>query len=123
MTDTLDESLYTDGSEYLANQYMVRNDLLICPIMEPQSWSNGNRQLGQREVYLPQPNKWYDFNLRTMQNGEIGKPLQPSRDGGQTIMWDGSISNKEDHIPYITPMFIRAGNVKCYQCFKTMLIP
>jgi len=116
ITDTLDESLFTDASQFLSNQYMIRQDLLICPIMDPQVDQNGSsnsadRNVGEREIYLPQPNKWYDFNLRLLKNGSLGVPLNSSRDGGITITWDGSIRSNEDHIPFITPMFIRAGGI------------
>lgn len=90
---------------------MVRQDLLICPVMEPQGYETGNRQVEQWEIYLPQPNKWFDFNLRTMKDGSLGVPLTAVRDGGTKVLWDCSINNNEDHIPYITPMFIRAGQL------------
>jgi alpha-glucosidase (family GH31 glycosyl hydrolase) len=116
VTDTFDEALFTDASSYLSDEYMVRNDLLVCPIMDPQHDQNGNydnvkRDVGRRSVYLPQPDDWYVFNLRTLQGGFLGKPLTKSYDGGSTLDWDGSINNDFEHIPYITPMFVRSGGI------------
>jgi alpha-glucosidase (family GH31 glycosyl hydrolase) len=83
---------------------MVRQDLLVCPIMELQETG-----AGIRDIYLPQSDKWYAFNLRTLQGGYLGGPLLKELDGGSIIQWDASIYNAPHHVPYITPMFVRYG--------------
>ncbi|KAF8453391.1 glycosyl hydrolases family 31-domain-containing protein [Kalaharituber pfeilii] len=137
VTDTLDEGLFTDFTDFLSNEYVVRNDLLIAPIMDPQcddrghtadyfengQWHKPIRLNGKRKVYLPEPNKWYPFNLRVnfdpTVDGRAGAKLEQACDGGSTIRWDGSINwktrhdNEEDpkQLPLVTPMYVREGGI------------
>lgn len=108
-------SLFADASSYLADEYIVRNDLLVCPIMDRQkarwgSYADGvRRDYGTRNCYIPQPDNWYVFNLRaSLDQTYLRQKLSKSCDGGTTFNdWDRSINNDPKHIPYITPMFVR----------------
>jgi alpha-glucosidase (family GH31 glycosyl hydrolase) len=42
VTDTLDEGLFTDFQGFLSNEYLIRIDLLIAPIMTPQCDEHGH---------------------------------------------------------------------------------
>ena len=116
LTDVFDDSLYKDTSDYLYREYMVRQDLLVCPRLFPET----KRQ--KQKLYLPQPDNWFVFNLRpdhiehpngdTLKIGRrvaLGQKLQ----GGTFMEWDDKIRlNDNGHIPYLMPMFIREGKFK-----------
>jgi alpha-glucosidase len=101
LTDPHDKALYNDKRSFLDNQFLVRNDLLIAPILDPQSDSNG---YGKRDVYLPAGSDWYCF----MDNK---KPLAPAVEGGTTVNFDAHIDASRDHINFIVPMYVRAGAI------------
>jgi hypothetical protein len=65
---------------------------------------------GIRPVYLPQPDNWYNFNLRI--DGSVGVPLKPYIKGGSNIQYDASIRSDVDHVPYVTPIYVREGKLK-----------
>lgn len=90
----------------LGNEYMVRNDLLVCPVMHRQSIAGGHRS-----VYLPQPDGWYKFNLR-IDNGSPrhhGVPLEKRIPGGSKFDVDAHIASEPAFLANITPMFVREG--------------
>jgi alpha-glucosidase len=101
LTDPDDKALYNDKRSFLDTQFLVRGDLLVAPVLEPQSASNGN---GRREVYLPAGSDWYCF----MNNRQ---PLAPVTEGGTTINFDAHIDASNDHINFVVPMYVRAGAI------------
>lgn len=50
LTDPQDHALYNDKAEFLDDQFMVRKDLLIAPLLEPQLEENAG---GRLDIYLP----------------------------------------------------------------------
>lgn len=58
LNDPQDKALYNDKLAFLDDQFFVRKDLLIAPILEPQSDNNG---YGKRDIYLPVSIDWYCF--------------------------------------------------------------
>lgn len=102
LSDINDKALFNDKIEFMDNQFFVRNDLLIAPVIEKQAHENG---FGKRDIYLPSGSKWFAF----MDNK---KPLLSPTQGGRTIAeYDAHISNEEYHIPYIVPIYVRAGAI------------
>ena len=102
LTDPQDKALINDRAEFMDTEFMVRNDLLAAPILEKQSASNG---YGKRDVYLPAGSSWYQF----MDNK---RPLGKAIKGGTNISeFDAHISDEAGHIPYILPLYVRAGAV------------
>ena len=69
------------------DQYMFGPSLMICPVTEYQA--------RDRMVYLPEGNRWYDFNNA----GQV-------YDGGQFIMADAPYERM--------PMFVPAGGILIY---------
>ena len=95
-----DRSLYNDKSKFLNNQFFVRKDLLIAPVLHPQSENNG-----KRNVYLPQGSDWYCFTNNTV-------PLDAAVRGGTTVRnFDANINTEGNHINFIVPIFVRAGAI------------
>jgi hypothetical protein len=131
LTDVFDDSLYKDASNYLYREYMVRNDLLVCPRLYPENsvdktkewWEKGRVTKLKHKLYLPQPDSWFVFNLRpdhiedpdgdTLKidrRTKLGEKFQ----GGAFTEWDDEIRfGDNEHIPYVMPMFIREG--RCSQ--------
>ncbi len=102
LNDPQDKALYNDKVEFLDNQFFVRKDLLIAPILEPQSDTNG---YGKREIYLPTGSDWYCF----MDNKQ---PLDCAVDGGTTIRgFDAHIGASNDHLHFVVPIYVRAGAI------------
>lgn len=85
---------------------MVRNDLLVCPVMHQQSVSGGHRS-----IYLPQPDSWYKFNLRIDNDcpRHHGVPLEKRIPGGSKFEVDAHIASEPAFLANITPMFVREG--------------
>ncbi|KAH7333765.1 glycosyl hydrolases family 31-domain-containing protein [Rhizoctonia solani] len=101
---TLPICRYTD---FLDDEYMVGDDLLVAPILHPQGpeWERITRV-----VYLPRPNSWWQCNLRA--DGPDGAvPLVNEFKGGSLIPYDARLSLEESQIPYVTPMFIKSGAI------------
>jgi len=94
-----DQTLYTDKISFLDNQFFVRHDLLIAPVIYPSTAGGG-----ERDVYLPLKSDWYLF----MNNC---RPLQKKILGGTTVRFDANINNDPNHIPFIVPMFVRSGAI------------
>ncbi|RPA89096.1 hypothetical protein L873DRAFT_736722 [Choiromyces venosus 120613-1] len=106
ITDSEDLSLLGEQDWVLDNEYMVRNDLLVCPVMHQQSVAGGHRS-----IYLPQPDGWYKFNLR-IDDGTLrhdGVPLEKRIPGGSKFEADAHIASEPAFLPNITPMFVREG--------------
>ena len=97
-----DKSLYNDKEAFLNNEFFVRKDLLIAPVLRPQSENNNN---GKRDVYLPQGSNWYGFMNNTM-------PLASAVEGGTTIRdFDANLNTNGNHINFIVPMYVREGAI------------
>jgi alpha-glucosidase len=102
LNDPNDKALYNDKLSFLDNQFFVRHDLLIAPVIEQQSQING---YGRRDIYLPAGSDWYAF----MDNK---RPLMNRIEGGTTIRdYDAHIDASEDHMSFIVPMYVRAGAI------------
>ncbi|WP_293163187.1 TIM-barrel domain-containing protein [Okeania sp. SIO2C9] len=102
LNDPQDESLYNDKDEFLNNEFFVRKDLLIAPVLRPQYEDNNN---GRRDVYLPKGSNWYCFVDNVM-------PLGAATEGGTTIRdFDANINVNGDHIHFIVPIYVRAGAI------------
>jgi alpha-glucosidase len=102
LNDPYDKALYNDKIAFLDDQFFVRKDLLIAPLLDPQSNLNSN---GKRDIYLPRGSDWYCF----MDNK---KPLAPAVEGGTTVRgFDARLYNTPDHIGFIVPIYVRAGAI------------
>jgi alpha-glucosidase len=106
LTDPKDYSLYNDKEIFLDNQFMVRNDLLIAPVLEPQSQQNAN---GCRDVYLPAGHSWYSFRDNRL-------PLGSAIEGGTTVGgFDAGLDDRLNtdwaHIGFLVPIYVRAGAI------------
>ncbi len=99
LTD-VDFSLLSDRSHFLNTQFMVGNDLLVAPVLEKES--AGGR--GSRLIYLPHVSDWYAFkNSR--------EPLGPAVPGGTEFLYHAPVGEHPDHVPFILPMYVRAGAI------------
>jgi alpha-glucosidase len=97
-----DKALYNDKLAFLSNQFFVRNDLLVAPILDKQAADNGH---GKRDIYLPDGSNWYAY----MDNKF---PLGPAVEGGTTVRdYDAYISDEPWHLPFILPMYVREGAI------------
>ncbi len=102
LNDPQDHSLYNDKDEFLNNEFFVRKDLLVAPVLSPQHKNNNG---GFRDVYLPQGSNWYCFKDNT-------EPLSTPIEGGATVReFDASLNLAGNHIHFIVPIFVRAGAV------------
>ncbi len=102
LNDPQDQSLYNDKDEFLNNEFFVRKDLLIAPVLHPQHENNNG---GKRDVYLPQGSNWYCFVDNTM-------PLGSAYEGGTTVReFDANLNLNGSHIHFIVPIFVRAGAI------------
>jgi alpha-glucosidase len=102
LNDANDKALYNDKLSFLDNQFFVRNDLLIAPVIEQQSQING---YGRRDIYLPAGSNWYAF----MDNKQR---LKGRIEGGTTIRdYDAHIDASAEHMSFIVPMYVRAGAI------------
>ena len=103
ISDPDDTTLINESATFLNNEYIIRNALLICPVMDSHTVNNGNRI-----VYLPLGSKWYDFNLRI--DGSYGVALLPYVKGGSVFNYSAYIGNDPAHMPFVTPIYIREGD-------------
>lgn len=102
VTDPKDKTLFGDSEAFMNTEFMVGKDLLVAPVLEKQSASNG---FGKRDVYLPAHSRWYQFK-------DSRDPLGNVINGGTNIsQFDAYISAEENHIPYIVPIYVREGAV------------
>ncbi|MBE9080403.1 alpha-glucosidase [Romeria aff. gracilis LEGE 07310] len=101
LNDPADQSLYNDKQAFIENQFFVGKDMLIAPILEPQSETNG----GKRDIYLPQDSNWYCFVNNKM-------PLGSYVEGGTTIRdFDANLNLNGEHINFIIPVYVRSGAI------------
>lgn len=102
ITDPKDKALFNDRASFLNNEFMVRNDLLVAPVLERETEENG---YGKRDVYLPSGSNWYQF-----MNGKY--PLNKAIEGGTNVSeFDAHISEEQYHIPFIVPVYVREGAI------------
>lgn len=102
LNDPQDESLYNDKDEFLNNQFFVRKDFLVAPVLRPQAENNNG---GKRDVYLPKGSSWYNFVNNSM-------PLNKATEGGTTIReFDANINTNGQHINFIVPIYVREAAV------------
>src|SRR5436190_20979026 len=104
LTDPDDKALYNDKVEFLDDQFLVGNDLLVAPLLEPQSDTNAG---GRRDIYLPAGSQWYCFMDNRL-------PLAAPVEGGTTIRgFDASLylDNANAHIDFLLPTYVRAGAI------------
>lgn len=102
VNDPQDESLYNDKDQFLNNEFFVRKDFLVAPVLRPQSENNNG---GKRDVYLPKGSYWYNFV-----NNSI--PLNAATEGGTTVRdFDANINTDGQHINFIVPIYIREAAI------------
>ncbi|KAF8439197.1 glycosyl hydrolases family 31-domain-containing protein [Terfezia claveryi] len=107
ITDTMDTTLLGENDWCLDNEYMVRKDLLVCPVMRPLKDAGGGR-----EVYLPRSTSWYSFNLGIEPGDRLpGRRLGKKLRGGDRFFLDAHISADTAWMPKICPMFVREGGI------------
>jgi alpha-glucosidase (family GH31 glycosyl hydrolase) len=100
LVEDKDKSILNDKISFLNNQFFVGKDLMVAPVIEKEEWGTN----GVREIYLPAGSNWYTF----MNNR---RPLHAPVNGGSVIKFDAHINSSEQHIPFITPMFVREGGI------------
>ncbi|KAK7415851.1 hypothetical protein QQZ08_012222 [Neonectria magnoliae] len=104
ITDDVDRTLFSaDNQRFTRSQYLLRNDLLVAPSLNPES------KRATRRLYLPYPDKWFPMNLRP--DEPIGAALSVAADGGSRIEYDCRISDQDSQLPYVTPMYLREGAI------------
>ena len=102
LNDPQDVSLYNDKKEFLDNEFFVGKDLLVAPVLSPQTENMNN---GRRDVYLPSGSNWYCFVNNTM-------PLLSPVEGGTTVRdFDANFNIDGSHINFVVPLYIRAGAI------------
>ena len=103
ITDPDDTALFNQAAAFIDTQYLLGHYLLVCPVMDPDDVNEGSRL-----VYLPRPDSWFSFNLRTEEDSNIvGVPLLAPVEGGSIFPFNTRISSDPSHTPYITPMYVR----------------
>jgi alpha-glucosidase len=100
LTDPQDRTLYGSTASYLDTEFCVGADMLVAPILDPQTAGRG-----RRDVYLPAGSDWYcDMDDRL--------PLDHPVPGGTTVRdFDASLGADGDHIAFLVPVYVRAGAV------------
>ena len=103
LTDPQDPSLFNQSKEFLANQYICGQDMLVAPVM----FSSAERPGNNRDVYLPQGFFWYHSNLRPWNDQVValGSPVE----GGTVINYTAKITNNYADFSCVTPVYIREG--------------
>ncbi|MBW4497603.1 MAG: DUF5110 domain-containing protein [Oscillatoria princeps RMCB-10] len=102
LNDPKDKAIYNDKIAFLDDQFFLRHDILVAPVLDPQSPANG---YGKRDVYLPTGSNWYTFK-------DNKQPLGEAYEGGTTIrQFDAHLSGDPNHIPFIVPIFVRWGAI------------
>ena len=105
ITDPSDSALLNEAAGLIDNQYLLGHYILVCPVMDPDNFNGGSRQ-----VYLPRPDSWFSFNLR-IDGGpdDVGVPLNAPVEGGSNFSFNAIIKSDPAHFPYITPIYVREG--------------
>lgn len=99
-----DKSLYNDKESFIDNEFFVGRDLLIAPVLDPQTNAVGSNY-GKRDVYLPSDTDWYCFMDNAM-------PLGPVVEGGTTVRdFDANLDINGNHIHFIVPIYVRSGAI------------
>jgi len=102
LNDPGDKALYNDCLPFLDNEFFVGKDLLVAPLLNPQTDGMNN---GRRDVYLPTGSDWYCFMNNTM-------PLQAAVEGGTIVRdFDAGLWLEGNHINFIVPAYVRAGAI------------
>jgi alpha-glucosidase len=102
INDPHDMALYNDKKCFIDDEFFVGKDLLIAPVLVPQSKDVNN---GKRDVYLPAGSDWYCFTNNTM-------PLGSAVEGGTTVRdFDANLNLNGTHINFIVPIYVRAGAI------------
>jgi alpha-glucosidase len=102
LNDPEDKALYNDKIDFLDDEFFLRHDILVAPVLDPQSAENG---YGKRDVYLPATSNWYTFK-------DNKQPLDAAINGGTTIRsFNASLNADPQHIPFIVPIFVREGAI------------
>lgn len=102
LNDPQDKSLYNDKDKFLNDEFFVRKDFLVAPVLRPQSENNNG---GKRDVYLPKGSYWYTFVNNSM-------PLNAPEEGGTTVRdFDANINTNGQHINFIVPIYVREGAI------------
>lgn len=91
-----DEALFNDKIFFVNNEFTVGKDLLVAPIIDKGQTS--------RDVYLPAGSQWYCY----MDNRH---PLPATVEGGTTLNFGAEINTDPNHIPFILPIYVRAGSI------------
>ena len=99
----------------MSNEYIVRKDLLVAPILTEQESNKG-----WRIVYLPGPDDWFKFNLSCNDPLEenrdeedfLGFALSPRISGGSRLKVEARIQTDSMHLSSVTPLYIREGELK-----------
>jgi alpha-glucosidase (family GH31 glycosyl hydrolase) len=105
LTDTQDTSFFNETQKFLDNQYVVRRDILVAPIMQSSNDNPGEN----RDVYLPLGYFWYPSNLRPWD--DQGVALEPAVEGGSVINYTAKITNNYADFAYVTPVYVREGGI------------
>jgi alpha-glucosidase (family GH31 glycosyl hydrolase) len=101
LSTNTDAALFNDKQAFLNDQFLVRNDVLVAPILFKQYPGNS----GIRDIYLPAGSDWFCY----MDNRQ---PLAAKISGGMTFRnFDATISTNSNHIPFTAPLFIRSGAI------------
>lgn len=106
LTNPEDAALFNDKQEFLNTEFMVRDSILVAPILEKEIYeAEDGRKKGKRDVYLPAGSRWYQFK-------DHQSPLGDALEGGTTVCgFDATIDCDPGHIPYIVPLYVKEGAV------------
>jgi alpha-glucosidase len=102
INDPTDKSLFGGKMDRLNDEFFVRRDLLVAPIIDPESECGGSRP-----VYLPLGSDWYPF--------ADDQPLDSVVTGGTEVVYRASLGFDLDNNPaqvrYLLPLYVRAGAI------------
>jgi alpha-glucosidase len=96
LNDPQDQTLYSNPNQCLDTEFFVGHDILVAPILQPQSAGNWHR-----DIYLPAGSNWYAF-----QNDE--HPLLAPVNGGPVSNYYAPLN--QDPLT-IVPVYVRAGAI------------
>ncbi|KAG9123437.1 hypothetical protein FRC07_014945 [Ceratobasidium sp. 392] len=102
-----DPSLVSENTEFLDDEYMVGDHLLVAPVLDPQG--DGPKQ-ATRVAYLPRPDPWWLFNLRA-DGPQHAVPLTEEFVGGSLVPVNARLELSEEKFPLMTPMFVKSGGI------------
>lgn len=104
LNDPQDKSLYNDKDQCLNEEFFVRKDFLVAPVLRPQTENNND---GKRDIYLPQGSYWYNFKNNV-------QCLSKPEEGGTVLRdFDAKIYRGEnnEHFNFIVPIYVREGAI------------